>query len=279
MGTAKHKRNTHAEEQSFSCDACDFHTDNRYKYRRHLKTKRHLKMTAEEETHVCEECGCEFHHSSSLSRHRKACKIGTIIDKADRLLEEIKAQPPVVQNVSVSTVTNTVTNNHLYIENFLNSNCAEAPNISDFIDGMDITIGELVYMSENGFSDSASSLIMDRMEGMDLAARPIHCTNKRTKMMYVKDRDEWNPDPKHEHMNRAINKLHRKEMDRFFEYTDGVPPEHFSDEARFREKNNMQIRLSEYGVSRDKIVKGIVAKLCEATYTSKRELLRSGVEK
>lgn len=279
LGTAKHHRNTKAGECAFSCKPCGFYTDNRYKYKRHLGTQRHQRNTgADASLHVCQDCGSTFHHYSSLCRHRKACKIGSIIDRADRLLDEIKAQPAapaVVQNVSVGTVNNTV-NNNLYIENFLNTNCADAPNISDFIDSIEISLGELVDMSEKGFTESASSIIMDRMESMDIAVRPIHCTNKRTKMMYIRECNEWNPDPKHEHMNRAITQLHRKEMERVFEYEDNAPPDHFKDDKRFIEKNNMIMKLSDYGPSREKIVKGVVARICEGTYTPKRELLRVG---
>ncbi|RZD41964.1 MAG: hypothetical protein CXT73_04015 [Methanobacteriota archaeon] len=69
-----------SEESKFTCEACDYKTDNKKDYNRHLKCKKHLRGGLKKvPPHCplggfCSICNKGFKHRSSLSRHEKKCK-------------------------------------------------------------------------------------------------------------------------------------------------------------------------------------------------------------
>ncbi len=72
----------------YNCDLCQFHTDRKTDYTRHIKSKKHIEKVEEEakntdvipkthpdveKTYKCTYCENTFSNSSSLARHKKAC--------------------------------------------------------------------------------------------------------------------------------------------------------------------------------------------------------------
>ena len=39
-----------------------------------------------------------------------------------------------------------------------------------------------------------TKMIMERLKGMDITKRPIHCTDIKRETMYIKDNNEWSKD-------------------------------------------------------------------------------------
>jgi hypothetical protein len=64
----------------FFCKACDYTTERESQFNRHILTDKHKRLTMANEKvpksskHLCE-CGKEYVHASSLSKHRKVCTI------------------------------------------------------------------------------------------------------------------------------------------------------------------------------------------------------------
>jgi uncharacterized Zn-finger protein len=67
-----------SEKSKFTCEACDFKTNNKKDYNRHLKCKKHLRGGLKKVPPLwwgfCSICNKGFKHRSSLSRHEKNCK-------------------------------------------------------------------------------------------------------------------------------------------------------------------------------------------------------------
>jgi hypothetical protein len=99
---------------------------------------------------------------------------------------------------------NNITNNTQFNLNvFLNEDCKDAINLSDFVKNLKITLQDLEFTKTNGIVEGVSSIIVNNLKGMDVYKRPIHCTDLKRETMYVKN-DEWIKDDMHEHINKFI---------------------------------------------------------------------------
>lgn len=97
-------------------------------------------------------------------------------------------------NGTVINNTNNTNNNHFNLNFFLNDTCKDAMNITDFLQNLDVQIEEIEYIGNHGYVNGMTKMIMDRLKGMDITKRPIHCTDIKRETMYIKDNDEWSKD-------------------------------------------------------------------------------------
>ena len=87
----------------FNCECCNYETDIKPNYTRHLKTKRHLEKSNISPTVVqqlsnscptifkCNSCNKSYSSQSSLSKHHKKC-VFVQITKLEEKLEENKKE-------------------------------------------------------------------------------------------------------------------------------------------------------------------------------------------
>jgi len=92
------------------------------------------------------------------------------------------------------TINNTTNNNQFNLNFFLNDTCKDAMNITDFLGNLDVQIDEIEYIGHHGYVNGMTKMIMERLKGMDITKRPIHCTDIKRETMYIKDKDEWSKD-------------------------------------------------------------------------------------
>ena len=80
----------------YRCNACEYNTDRKYCYKRHLQSTKHAsnlnpiktkKKTKQEKEHLCKKCGKIFKHQPSLSRHQKNCRIQNGGVRLNQILE------------------------------------------------------------------------------------------------------------------------------------------------------------------------------------------------
>ncbi len=73
-------------------------------------------------------------------------------------------------------------------------------------------------MGNNGFVKSIQNTFVKQLKGMEQTKRPIHCTDKKRKTIYIKEEDEWNKDANHTQMNDAISKISAKQYKSLFRF-------------------------------------------------------------
>jgi hypothetical protein len=151
-----------------------------------------------------------------------------------------------------------------YIENFLHVECRDAVDLSQLVNELPITVEDLVHMSEEGFERSVRRVFIQRLRNMAPTARPIHCTDRKRRTLYVKDRGEWNKDTDHRTIRRTIKSLHRREMEGVVDYTDRVAASGAGmSDGEFVQKNNMIIQLA--GVDA-RTTERVIRDIAEATH-------------
>ena len=190
-------------------------------------------------------CGNKYNHSSSLAKHKKTCiTIDTPADttpvleiketeiykqmheqidsKSDKELKElvkdlIKQNSELVKTINEIVpkigTTNNITNNtnNFNLNVFLNEKCKDALNINDFIDSLKITLDDLLFSKKNGISKGITDVMIKGLKELDVYKRPIHCTDIKRDIMYIKDEDQWHKDDNHDKIKNTIVKIADKE--------------------------------------------------------------------
>jgi len=96
-----------------------------------------------------------------------------------------------------TTINHNTTNNNnqrFNLNFFLNDTCKDAMSITDFLQNMNVHIDELEYIGNHGYVNGMTKMIMDRLKEMDITKRPIHCTDIKREIMYIKDDAGWSKD-------------------------------------------------------------------------------------
>ena len=129
-----------------------------------------------------------------------------------QILKEVL--PKIGNNTIINNNNNTTnhnTTNNFNLNVFLNEQCKDALNISEFVDSLKITFEDLLYSKKNGLVEGISNVMIRGLKELDIYKRPIHCTDKKRETMYIKDHEKWEKDETHEIMRNTIEKIADKE--------------------------------------------------------------------
>ena len=138
-----------------------------------------------------------------------------LIKDNDEMMKIIKGQQEQINSIipKIGNITNNNNNttNNFNLNVFLNEHCKDALNISDFIDSLKITLEDLLFSKTNGISRGITDVMIKGLKELDIYKRPIHCTDIKRDIMYIKDEDKWCKDDNHEMMKNTIVKIADKE--------------------------------------------------------------------
>jgi hypothetical protein len=149
--------------------------------------------------------------------------------------QQINLIIPKISNVGPTTTNNNTTmnntNNNFNLNFFLNEKCKDALNMSEFIESLKITLEDLQYSRSNGLVQGISNVMIRGLKELDIYKRPIHCTDVKRDTMYIKDKEKWEKDEKHEKMKNTIIKIANKERNAISAWVD-INPDWFDTEAK-----------------------------------------------
>jgi len=132
-----------------------------------------------------------------------------LIKDNDEMMKIIKGQQEQINSIipKIGNTTNNNTTNNFNLNVFLNEQCKDALNISDFIDSLKITLEDLLFSKSNGISRGITDVMIKGLKELDIHKRPIHCTDIKRDIMYIKDEDKWQKDENHDMMKNTIVKI------------------------------------------------------------------------
>jgi ribosomal protein L35 len=106
---------------------------------------------------------------------------------------------------------------------FLNEQCKDAISLCDFVKSLNITFDDLSVTREKNLEESVGSIFMRGLKDLDVFKRPIHCTDTKRDIMYIKDEDIWKKDEGNEKIKSSINEISRKHVKVLKELKDSDP--------------------------------------------------------
>ena len=190
MNSKRHKINTNEiekEEKIFECNLCNFRTNRKYCLTKHLNTNKHkneekMKMLLEN----------QMKDNASPSNDNLMVTQEMFME----LMNHNKKLMEVVQN-GTNSMTNCHNNNNTNTFNlqvFLNETCKDAINMKDFVNSIEVTIGDLKNLGRRGYVESISSLMIKKLNDLDVTKRPIHSSDVKRETLYIKDNGTWEKD-------------------------------------------------------------------------------------
>jgi len=211
---------------------------------KHLgKQKETEKLLKVANTHNCEYCNKTYHNRSSLWKHKQKCMYQyreavnngseqnislEVVEKEEThtaLFELIKQnqefkellveqqkenqglQKQLLEAVKdVKHVTNNTvnSNNKFNLNFFLNEQCKDAMNISEFLENMQLDMEDLLETGRLGYVNGISRIFINKLRELDTYKRPLHCTDLKRETLYIRDNDVWE---KEENSKETLRKL------------------------------------------------------------------------
>jgi hypothetical protein len=144
-----------------------------------------------------------------------------MMDTQTQMMEVIK------NGTHNTTNTNTNTNSHnktFNLQFFLNETCKDAMNITDFVNSIQLQLTDLMNMGDVGYVNGMSNIIIKNLNDLEVHERPVHCTDVKREVLYVKDEDKWNKETEGNPKIRcAIKRIAQKNSKQLFEFKHQYP--------------------------------------------------------
>ena len=285
-------KNEQKTSTNYSCKKCNYITVRKNNYERHTMTARHLADLTEHKTSTtieCENCNKIYQTSSGLRKHKKNCIIEpiAICDKDELIMGVLQQNRELnkllIENSSVhskqvaelhekiielcknGSVNNSINNSHnnnksFNLNFFLNETCKDAMNLTDFAKSVVLQLSDIDAIGEVGYVNGMTNIIASHLNSLAENKRPIHCTDVKREVVYVKDEDKWRKDVNKEKMRLLIKKMDKKLAPLMATYSNNYNKVYHSDSELIQ---HSQLRYEIYGgkneesVNEDDIIRNI----------------------
>ena len=257
-------------QHEYFCEKCDYKCSKIYNWKKHLDTAKHNMETIGNDLgaksgkkgqheYICEKCDKYFHTNSGLWRHNKKCYIDKtnpeitpeLIIEIIKQNSELQKQNSELQKQMVEVIKNgTGSNNNSNSNNtnshnksfnlnfFLNETCKDAMNIMDFVDSIKLTLSDLEKVGEKGYVNGISNIITQNLNSLDETKRPVHCTDSKREVMYIKDDNKWEKENNDNmKLRKVIKEVSHKNVSMLKEFR-AKYPECTDSDSRYSDKYN-----------------------------------------
>ena len=170
---------------------------------------------------TCTICQSVYQTISGLRKHQTLCTIkhqeSLKLKIIDSLQEENSALRKQLASATSQGTYNINTNNShnktFNLQIFLNEDCKDAMNMTDFINSVTLQLSDLESVGELGYVEGISNIFLQKLNAMDVYKRPIHCTDIKRHTMHIKDQDQWQRDDEYRLFKQAIKRMSKKNSD------------------------------------------------------------------
>jgi hypothetical protein len=137
----------------------------------------------------------------------------------------------------------------------------------DFVDNMKIELTDLENIAQVGYVKGMSNLILKNLKALDVTLRPVHCSDSKREVVYVKDNNQWYNDSKNDQkegevpnqkLKKAIKHITNKNMKMIPQWKEKYPDCIYADSRKSTLYNNMYYHTVDSSEEHsDKIIKNI----------------------
>jgi len=281
-------KKTNKNTAKYVCEFCNFKCFQKCDWNRHIVRPKHLvnkdghdkALKKLEKTFLCH-CGKQFKSPSGLWKHKKKCAVktdtevndenmyqGINIKDKDALVIHLLKQNGDLQNKIISlcsqpTITNNsnshnnTTNNSFNLNVFLNETCKNAMNITDFVSSIKMNLDDLENTGRCGYIEGISNIIIKNLNKIEQHLRPLHCSDSKREVLYIKDNNEWTKETNDKPiLTKAIKTIANENIKQISKWKDNYPDCVKSDSK----KNDLYLKIvsnSMNGLTKDESEKNI----------------------
>jgi hypothetical protein len=169
----------------------------------------------------------------------------TVVEQQKQYTETINEMIPKIGN------NNTTNNNQFNLQLFLNEQCKDALNITDFMKSIQVNMNDLVQTGKLGYVDGMSRIFVNALKDMDVTERPIHCTDIKRETVYIKDQNKWEKDEDNkDKLKKTIRTIENKNLQMLPKWQE-ENPEHKNLES-MKSNEFMELSITALGGEEDK---------------------------
>jgi hypothetical protein len=222
----KVSENSEINSNEFCCKICDYICYKKQHYNQHLLTNKHKnnEINSVENKIVKKifdcDCGKKYKDRTGLWKHKRTCNSvkksdlpiannNDITFLTNLVLEVVKnnselqkqnqeLQIQMLEVIKNGTNNTTNTNSHnnnnnktFNLQFFLNEECKNALNINEFVSSIKMDLDDLERTGLLGYAEGISNIINKNLHDLDQTMRPIHCSDVKREVFYVKNDDQW----------------------------------------------------------------------------------------
>ena len=244
----KSTKTTTTNKPELSCDSCNYKCSDSSNFKKHINTKKHKSLiyehpvnTIESEhtkttknAYVCKNCNKTYKNRNGLWYHKQKCvkepveniynkngndMINLLInehkDFKNIILDLVKSNTDlqkqmmeVCKTTSISNSTVNSNNKTFNLQVFLNEKCKDAMNMMDFVNSMTLELSDLEDVGKLGYVEGISNIMIRKLNELDIYKRPIHCSDAKREIMYVKDDNVWEKENStYDKLRKAIKRV------------------------------------------------------------------------
>ena len=240
--------------QKFHCEKCDYYTSKQNNLDKHYLTVKHKKsqlVTSGDQknshndvnvpNYTCNICTKQYESRNGLWLHKKKCVVkieepncsvnnnNNLIEYLIKensefkslILELVKKDNNTINNNTNCNISN---NNSFNLNLFLNEKCKDAINISEFVDNIKMQLIDLENFGHLGYVEGVSRIFIKNLKDLDTCHRPIHCSDLKREVFYIKDDDKWSKENDDKLvLKKAIKQVANKNIKQITEWTNLNP--------------------------------------------------------
>jgi len=285
LTTAKHKKITNDKDftpkKPITYICC--HCDKEFKYASGLS--RHMKKCIPKQEHI-EENPTETANKSPIIPDmnvfidllKQNQEFKELMMEQSKQIQETQQENQELQKQLIEAVkvgqhienqTNINNNNQRFNLNFfLNEQCKDAINMSDFLENMELDLEDLTETGRLGYVGGISRILVNKLQELDVYKRPMHCTDMKRETLYIKENDEWEKQANSkEKMTKIIGQVANKNCRNLPKWAEEHPGYEVFDSPENMEYMNMTQAIlggfseEENRQYRDKIVRNVVKEI------------------
>lgn len=231
--------------------------------------------------HRCDSCGQMYKSKSGLWKHNTKCQVvmSSATDKGgkegnddnhtlktmmfdmlknnqdfqNKVLEMMCANAAAIHQPTTTTHSSDIINSNNFngtnyshnktfnLQFFLNEQCKDAMNITDFVSSISLKLADLDEFGKVGYVEGMSKIIIDNLRDTDIYKRPLHCSDAKRETLYVKDDNRWEREgPENIKLTNAVRMVEHKNISLINEWAKNHPK--CIDSSTF--ENTQYIKLS-----------------------------------
>ena len=267
------------ETNLYKCSHCNYTTIYKSNFEKHNGTIKHIKkyfgnnlatngniLATESYNFQCQYCDKIYQDRTGLWKHNKKCDshvkkeskqtnnidaLTTLVLEVVKSNNEIQKQNnelhknvmEIYKNGTINAnIQNINSNNKTFNLNvFLNEHCKDAMNITDFVDSLKIQLSDLESVGKLGFVEGISNIIVKNLKALEVHKRPVHCSDSKREVMYIKDEDKWEKENEEKNKLRKVIKKIANKNSRLLPAFKEKYPDCGKSESKFSDQYNKLI--------------------------------------
>jgi len=189
----------------------------------------------------------------------------------NELMNQVTDLIPKVGNNNNNTINN---KNKFNINIFLNEECKDAITMNEFIKKIEVSLSNLLTTQNKGISEGVSDIFIENMNKLSLHERPIHCTDVKGEIVYIKSDDDgekvgWKLDEDNKELKDALQKISKVQQQNLKKWTDEHP--NWEKDPNLQKEYMKLVKNATDNLKENKREEKVIKKLCNNSYLNDKE--------